>query len=123
MADGLVTCAMMTALANSCMDITQTFAEAILDVVMPQVYRYMRIYGTFSPTILDLTEDRIHTYLGVSIEQALDNCMKIKVQNFESTKVFSQLLLRHISKAVNLHPGVQTPSGFCQWLCDFHYRP
>ncbi|XP_044026320.1 uncharacterized protein LOC122863675 [Siniperca chuatsi] len=108
---GIVSCAMMTVLANSCMDIIQTFAEAILDVVMPQVYRYLRTYGSFSPSVLDLTEDRIHTYLGDSIEQALANCLKMKVQNSVATKVFSQLLLRHISKTINsvLDLSTQTP--------------
>uniref|UniRef100_A0A0F8CFK0 Uncharacterized protein n=1 Tax=Larimichthys crocea TaxID=215358 RepID=A0A0F8CFK0_LARCR len=93
------------------MDIVQTLAEAILDVMMPQVYRYMKTYGTFSPTVLDLTEDRIHNYLGDSIEQALAECMQIEVQDIADTQVFSQLLRRHISKTVDsvLASTTQTP--------------
>lgn len=111
MTNGLVSCVTTTVLANSCMDIIQIFAETIIDVVMPQVYRYMRTYGTFSPSVLGLTEDRIHTYLGDSIEQALANALKIKVQNFVATKEFSKSLLRHISKTVNsvLTLFTQTP--------------
>ncbi|KAI3364043.1 hypothetical protein L3Q82_010872, partial [Scortum barcoo] len=108
MADGFVTCAVTTSLASCCMDMIQTFAEAILDVVMPQVYKYMGTYGPFSSTILDLTEDRIFTYLGDFIEQVLDNFVKVKL---ESTKVFCELLLRHISRTVNsvLVLTTQTP--------------
>ncbi|XP_038583800.1 uncharacterized protein LOC119909601 [Micropterus salmoides] len=111
MTKGFVSGAMTTVLANSCMDIIQNIAEAILDVVMPQVYRYMRIYGSFSPTVLGLTEDRIHACLRDSIELALANCLRIKVENFLATKVFSQLLLRHISKTINsvLALSTQTP--------------
>ncbi|XP_028461748.1 uncharacterized protein LOC114573663 [Perca flavescens] len=112
MTNGLVSCVTTAGLANSCMDIIQIFAEAIVDVVMPQVYRYMRNYGTFSPSVLGLTEDRIHIYLGDSIEQALANALKIKVQNFVATKEFSKSLLRHISKTVNsvLALFTQTPA-------------
>ncbi|XP_059212960.1 uncharacterized protein LOC131991521 [Centropristis striata] len=98
---GLVTGAAMTVLASSCMDMIQVFAEAILDVLMPQVYRYMKTYSTFSVFVLGLTEDRIHSYLGDSIERGLAKALDIKVQHFEATKKFYQLLLRHISKAVN----------------------
>lgn len=102
---------LITWVGNLCMDIVQTLAEAILDVMMPQVYRYMKTYGTFSPTVLDLTEDRIHNYLGDSIEQALAECMQIEVQDIADTQVFSQLLRRHISKTVDsvLASTTQTP--------------
>ncbi|GAA6218608.1 uncharacterized protein LOC108901746 [Lates japonicus] len=98
---GFVTADMMTVLAFSCMDIIQTYAEAILDGMIPQVYRYIRIYGTFSATILGVTEDRIYAHLKDSIGQALTDCLKINVQTFASTKLFSELLVRHISKTVS----------------------
>ncbi|KAG8011081.1 hypothetical protein GBF38_005736 [Nibea albiflora] len=49
---------LITLVGNLCMDIVQSLAEAILDVVMPQVFKYMRTYGTFPPSVLGLTEDR-----------------------------------------------------------------
>lgn len=91
----------MTVLAFFCMDIIQNFAEAILDCVIRQVYRYMRTSGTFSSTKLRVTEDRIHAYLGDFIGQALSKCLKINLQNFVSIKLFSELLVRYISKTVN----------------------
>ncbi|XP_037607638.1 uncharacterized protein LOC119477574 isoform X1 [Sebastes umbrosus] len=101
MEDSVVSSEMMAVMADTCMDIIQTFAEAILDVVMPQVYRYMRIYGTFSPSVLGLTEDRIQTYLGDSVEQGLSNALHINLQNCVVSKEFSLMLLRHISETVN----------------------
>ncbi|XP_032367291.1 uncharacterized protein LOC116686396 [Etheostoma spectabile] len=110
--NGLVSCVLTTVLANSCMDLIQIFAETIVDVLMPQVYRYKRTYGTFSPSVLGLTEDRILTYMGDSIEQALADALKIKLQNFVSTNEFSKSLFRHISKTVNsvLALFTQTPA-------------
>ncbi|XP_037645059.1 uncharacterized protein LOC119499905 isoform X1 [Sebastes umbrosus] len=101
MEDSLVSCEMITIMANSCLDIIQTFAEAIVDVVIPQVYRYKRIYGTFTPSVLGLTEDRIHTYLGDSVEQGLSNALQINLENCLDAKEFSLMLSRHISETVN----------------------
>ncbi|XP_071334650.1 uncharacterized protein [Trachinotus anak] len=98
---GFVTFDMMSGLAFSCMDIIQTLAEDILDGVMPQVYRHMRANDAFSSTIVRVTEDQIHAYLGDSVGLALTKCMKVNVQNFVYTKLFSELLVRHISKMVN----------------------
>nr|XP_046230016.1 uncharacterized protein LOC124051034 [Scatophagus argus] len=111
MADGFVTCELLTELGSYCMDIIQTLSEAILDVVLPQVYKYMKTYGTFAPTAFCLPEDRIHAYLGDSIEQALSKCLKIQVQRFTASKLFCKLLLTHISKTVNsvLALSTQTP--------------
>lgn len=101
LADGLVSCNMMTAMAFSCMDIIQTVSETIVDAVLPWVYTYTRTNGTFCPTSLCVTEGQVQEYLGESIQRALTKCLKVNVQDFASTKVFSELLVRHISKRVN----------------------
>ncbi|XP_074471535.1 uncharacterized protein LOC141756016 [Sebastes fasciatus] len=112
MEDNLVSSEMIAVMVDCCMDIIQTSAEAIVDVVMPQVYRYLRIYGTFSPSILGLTEDRIQTYLGDSVERGLSNTLKVNVQDFVETKYFSQMLCSYISETVNtvLDLTTQTPT-------------
>ncbi|XP_042246844.1 uncharacterized protein LOC121882563 [Thunnus maccoyii] len=99
--DNLVNTELAALLADSCMDIVQSLAQIILDVVIPQVYRHRRTYGTFSPTVICLTEDEIHAYLGDSIQQALANSLRLPVQTLGHTKVFTELLVRHISKTVN----------------------
>ncbi|XP_056261754.1 uncharacterized protein LOC130187854 [Seriola aureovittata] len=96
---GLLTYDVVTGLAFSCMDIIQTFAEAILDCAIPKAYRYMRTNEAFYSTIV--TEDQIHAYLEDSVGQALTKCMKIDVQNLVSTKSFTELLVRHITRTVN----------------------
>lgn len=102
---------MLTEMANYCMDIIQTLSEIILDVVLPQVYSYMEIYGTFSHTVLGLTEDRVHIYLGDSMEQALAACLNVQLQDVVAIKDFCQFVLRHISKTVSsvLALCTQTP--------------
>ncbi|XP_047430018.1 uncharacterized protein LOC124999245 [Mugil cephalus] len=109
--DTLDTCDMITTPVFSCLDIIQTLAEGIVDVVIPQVYRYTRSYGTFSPSILGLNEERIHTYLGDTIELTLTRFLNVDVRNFVSIRKFSELLVRNITKAVNsvLALTTQTP--------------
>ncbi|KAK2856578.1 hypothetical protein Q5P01_005313 [Channa striata] len=96
-----VACDTLTALAASCMDVVQRFAEMILDIVIPQVYSYMRTHGSISPIHFRVTKDQIQAYMGDSVEQALTLGLKINVQMFSHTKVFTQLLQKHISRTVN----------------------
>lgn len=93
------------------MDLIQTFAQAILDVILPQVHTHMRTHGTFSPTILGVTEDRIQAYMGASIGQALSSCLRFNVQDLQDTKLFCELLFKYISQSVNavLALTTQTP--------------
>lgn len=101
MLDGFVSCKMMSVLAFSCMEMIQTFAEAIIDAVMPSVYTYIRTHGGSSETIFRVPEDQIQTYMGNSVKQALNNCLKVNIQDYISTKVFCETLIRHISNRVN----------------------
>lgn len=109
--EDFMTFLMLTEMASYCMDIIQSLSEIILDVVLPQVYSYMEIYGTFSHTVLGLTEDRVHIYLGDSMEQALAACLNVQLQDVVAIKDFCQFVLRHISKTVSsvLDLCTQTP--------------
>lgn len=112
--DGLVNAELAAVLADSCMDIIQTLAQTILDVVMLQVYRQRRTCATFSPTVLSLTEGQIHAYLGDSIQQALANSLRLPVQTLGLTKVFAELLVRHISKTVNSVLALSTQTSILE---------
>ncbi|KAM7367592.1 hypothetical protein PAMP_013878 [Pampus punctatissimus] len=86
--------------ADLCMELVQTLSQTILDVVMPQVYRYRTTGGTVSPADF-LNEDQIHAYLGDSIQQALVKSLHLPVDSLEHIKAFTELLVSHISRTVN----------------------
>ncbi|CAK6976952.1 uncharacterized protein LOC121882563 [Scomber scombrus] len=96
-----VTAELEATLAESCMNMIQALSETILDVALPQVYRYRRICGTFSPVVFPITEDQINACLGDSIQHILVNSLHAPRNVLKNTKVLTELIVRHISKTVN----------------------
>lgn len=88
-------------LAESCMNMIQALSETILDVAIPQVYRHKRTCGTFSPTVLFITEEQIHACLGDSIQHILVNSLHAPRNVLKHTRMLMELIVRHISKTVN----------------------